>query len=430
MSWIQKVVDAHDKVESPRNFWYWSAIATLSAIVKDNVWLDRGGLYKLYPNVYVMLHADSGLKKGPPVALAKQIVRKVNNTRIISGRSSIQGILKELGQSSTSEGNKGKILKKSVGFIVASEFSSSLVSDPAAMTILTDLYDRHYNEGEYKSLLKMESFELKDPTVTLLVATNEAHFEDFVAKKDIQGGFMGRTFVIAENKVQTLNSLAAPLLHAPSIDELIEYPKTLSNITGGFEPLGVRAEDDEHPIKRMDAEDEYVWYSGAGAIYDDWYNDFYNSVREQELKDDTGTVQRFGDSVLKVAMLLSLAETPNLKISEAHMTEAITSCEKLIGNIRQTTMGKRALDDSATKKALITKELLNRDGNRVTRAILYKKYHLHFSNTEEFDTMMHSLEDAGMLQITNQGNQVVYMMPEQVAADMKEFLSGKNKRKQ
>src|SRR5918996_4322499 len=135
MNWIQQVVDCHKNVESPRNFWYWAATATLSAVMKDNVWMNRGGLYKLYPNIYVMLHADSGLKKGPPVGFSKDIVRRVNNTRIISGRSSIQGILKELGTAETKPG--GHILKKSVGFIVASEFSSSLVSDPAAMTILT-----------------------------------------------------------------------------------------------------------------------------------------------------------------------------------------------------------------------------------------------------------------------------------------------------
>ena len=116
-----------------------------------------------------MLHADSGLKKGPPVNLAKKLVKRVNNTRIISGRSSIQGMLKELGEGYSLPG--GQIVKKSVAFIAASEFSSSIVEDKAAMTILTDLYDRNWNEGEW-TLLKMENFTLKDPTITLLVATN------------------------------------------------------------------------------------------------------------------------------------------------------------------------------------------------------------------------------------------------------------------
>ena len=404
-NWIQKVVNQHAEVESPRNFWYWSAIATISAVVKDNVWLDRGGLYKLYPNIYVMLHADSGLKKGPPVALAKQIVRRVNNTRIISGRSSIQGILKELGTAETKPG--GHILKKSVGFIVASEFSSSLVSDPAAMTILTDLYDRHYNEGEYRSLLKMETFELRDPTITMLVATNEAHFEDFVAKKDVQGGFMGRTFVIAEHEVQRLNPLITKLENPPNLEELIEYPKTLTKLNGEFQPLAGTL---------------------AGKLYEEWYHEFYTAIRVAQYKDDTGTVQRFGDSVLKVAMLLSLATDTNLVISEDNMAEAIAVCEKLVGDIRKTTLGKKAMDDSANKKALIINELLSRENHQVTRNVILKKYWMHF-NSDEFDNLLKSLEDAGMVKLSSVGNQILYEMPPQVAKDMKEYLAGKNKKR-
>src|SRR5438874_2133996 len=99
MNWLDELLAQHAEVETPKNFWYWSGLATISAILKDNVYLDRGGSkdYRLYPNIYVMLYADSALRKGPPVSLAKNLVKKVNNTRVISGRSSIQGILKELG---------------------------------------------------------------------------------------------------------------------------------------------------------------------------------------------------------------------------------------------------------------------------------------------------------------------------------------------
>jgi hypothetical protein len=92
MNWLSQLSEQHQELESPKSFWYWSAIAALSAVVKDQVWLDRQ-IFKTYPNIYVMLHADSGLKKGPPISMAKQLVSPVKNTRIISGRSSIQGIL-------------------------------------------------------------------------------------------------------------------------------------------------------------------------------------------------------------------------------------------------------------------------------------------------------------------------------------------------
>src|SRR6266516_8035161 len=132
MTWLDEILLSHEEVESPKSFWYWSALATISAIVKDNVYLNRGGLYKLYPNIYVMLHADTGMKKGPPVNFARDLVKRVNNTKLIHGRSSIQGILKEL-QCSGYTLPGGKIVnQKSVGFYCASEFASSMVEDRAA----------------------------------------------------------------------------------------------------------------------------------------------------------------------------------------------------------------------------------------------------------------------------------------------------------
>src|ERR1043165_7628052 len=100
MTWIEQVIKSRSELESPLSFWFWGALVSISAVVKDNIWIDRQ-IYKLYPNIYVMLHAESGLKKGPPIAMARKFVNSVNNTRVITGRSSIQGILKEMGSAQT-----------------------------------------------------------------------------------------------------------------------------------------------------------------------------------------------------------------------------------------------------------------------------------------------------------------------------------------
>ena len=234
MNWLQEIVDQHKELESPQSFWYWSAIAAISAVVKDQVWINRQ-IYKLYPNIYVMLHAESGLKKGPPISMARQLVKPVNNTRIISGRSSIQGILKDLGTFQTSPG--GKIPMKSVAFICSSELSSSIVEDKVATKILTDLYDRQYNVGEWRSLLKMETFELKDPTITMLTATNEAMSEDFFTRSAIQVGYFARTFIVYEKSGTIANSLVFPLRNPPNYSTSADYLKELSKLTGEFAPL-------------------------------------------------------------------------------------------------------------------------------------------------------------------------------------------------
>lgn len=420
-SWLDELVAQHSELESPVSFWRWGGIAAISAILKDSVWLDRQ-IYKLYPNIYVMLHAESGLKKGPPVSMAKTLVTAVNNTKIITGRASIQGILKDMGTGHTEPG--GKVVSKSTVFICSSELASSIVGDPVATTILTDLYDRQYNVGEWRSLLKADTFSLKNPTVTMLTATNEAMGEGFFEKKDIQGGYFARTFIIYESKRNKVNSLAYPMDVTPDYKKSAEYLKELAKLSGPFQALASRERNEifHHPFKKDKRE---IYFSDTGLIYDNWYTDFMSMIDTQEIKDETGTLNRFGDSVLKVAMLLSLAKSPDLIIDPDSMNEAIALCEQLVGNIRRTTMGKKGISQSSQLKTMIINELVSRDNHMVTRTVLMKKMWMHYSEAHEFDEIMLALNESGMIKSETVGAQIVYVMPPKEAAEMKRYLAGK-----
>lgn len=423
MNWLEEFVTQHSELESPRSFWFWSALAAVSAVVKDQVWIDRQ-IYNLYPNIYCMLHADSGLKKGPPISAAKQLVKPVNNTRIISGRSSIQGILKEMGTAYTQPG--GKIVNKSVAFICSSELSSSIVEDKVATKILTDLYDRQYNIGEWKSLLKMESFELKNPTVTMLTATNEAMSEDFFTRAAIAGGYFARTFIIYEKEAQGSHSLTYPLSHPPNYPKAAEYLKEVAKLSGPFHPIASLEKSDEYKFKQIKQGRE-IWFNKTGIIYEEWYENFKQTIKTQEVEDKTGTLNRFGDSVLKVAMLLSLVREPRLIIPEEAINEAIVECEKLIGNVRKTTYGKQGISDSSAFKSLIIMELLGRDNHQISRTMLMKKFWMHYSTPTEFDETMQSFDASGMIKTQSIGNQITYIMPDQQVTDMKKFMAGKSR---
>lgn len=425
MNWVQEIVDLHSELESPESFWRWSAITAISAVVKDNVWLNQQ-IFNLYPNIYTMFHADSGLKKGPPVNMAKKIVKLVNNTRIITGRASIQGILKELGTAYTQPG--GKVQSKSVAFICSSELSSSIVEDKVATKILTDLYDRIYNEGEWRSLLKMEAFTLKDPTITMLTATNEAMSDDFFTKSAIQGGYFARTFVVYEKQGSKVNSLIYPLEDDINYGSVADYLKEVAKLAGPFKPLACNDKSDEYRFRRVKKGKRGfrdVYFNEVGAIFDEWYERFSEIKLIHENRDDTGTMNRFDASVLKVAMLLSLAIEPKLEISEPAMREAITECEKLLGNVRRTTMGKQGISQSALLKTMIIMELLNRDNHQVSRTVLMKKMWQHYENPEEFDNMMQGFDAAGMIKTESVGNQILYRMPDNQVEELKIFMAGK-----
>jgi hypothetical protein len=426
VTWLDKLLGQHNELESPTNFWLWGGIAAISAVVKDNVWLDRQ-IHNLYPNIYVMFHADSGLKKGPPISMAKQLVRGAGGTRIISGRSSIQGILKELGTAQTQPG--GKVINKSCAFICSSELTSSIVEDRVATDILTDLYDRQYNIGEWRSLLKMEQFNLKDPTITMLTATNEAHSADFFGKKDIHGGYFARTFIISENRRNRANSLLVPLSNPPNYTEHIEYLKELAKLSGPFAPLARRQADEngcKYPHKEYDTGETY-YYTEAGIIYQQWYDEFTQQTLTADLQDDTGTLNRFGDSVLKVAMLLALSRSPELYIDAESMDLAIAHCRTLVGNVRGMTYGKKGLSESKNIKKLIIDELMARDNHQISRPMLHKKMWSHYKEASELDEIMNSFDQAGSIKTESVGNQIIYRMTDAQYKAYKEFFEGKGK---
>lgn len=397
MDWLEEIVSSHSELESPKSFWRWSALCAISAIVKDNVWFDKQ-IYNLYPNIYVMLHADSGLKKGPPINFANRLVSTVNNTNIITGRSSIQAILKDMATAKTQPG--GKIVPANNAFLCFSELSASIVSDPVAMDVLTDMYDRHYRVDVFRSLLKSEEFTIKNPTITMLSGSNEAHTNELFGQKDVQGGYFARTFIIYENKRQTINSLMYPLNNPPNDKLAAEYLKEIAGLRGQF---------------TMDNE--------CRKFFHDWYVKFTTDREEQQVKDSTGTLNRFDDSVLKVAMLTSLARKPELVITLDSIIEATADCEKLVGNVRRATAGsgKHAW---ATQKGVIIQELLNRTNHTMTRTQLNRKYYLQ-ANSDEWDQIMVSLEAAGFLKIEMHGNNVMYVMSNESVDNLAKHYGGK-----
>ena len=399
MSWLQELILQHREFESPQSFIYWSGLCTISAVVQDKVWINRIDYYNTYPNIYVILHADSGLRKSAPIAMAKRLVRKIECVKLVTGRSSIQGIMRKMGTSYSLPG--GKVMNKSAVFIASSELSSSLVSDPAVTNILTDFYDRNYNEDDWDSLLKSEQYSIKDPMATLLGATNEAHADELFAKKEIEGGFLARTFIVYDNKPNTINSLMYKTEYPVDYEKLIPYLKEISMLEGEF----VLPE----PVKRY---------------YDEWYHDLMRGIFSSEIKDTTGSLNRLGDSVLKVAMLLSLAKQPDLVISLQTLEEAIKECEKLTGNVRRTTVGK-GRSQWAQHKGELIRELMRREPHSMTRKMINKKWGMH-ANSSEWDEIIKSLEAAGVIQLQQHSSEMMIIMSDEQFAEYKKYFEGKN----
>lgn len=348
-TWLEDILDCTDELESPKAYYYWSAMSAISAVVRRNVYLDRFS-YKLYPNIFVFLIGHSGIRKGPPVKLAKDLVSKVGNTRVISGRASIQAIIRDLSQSRTQE--NGNILSDSSAFIASGEFAASLVEDPQALTILTDLYDSHYND-KWENTLKGQGDSnkaetLKDPYIVLLGASNQVHFKDVIPKTALGGGFIARSFIILEEKRNRLNSLTRRPKKVIDVDKWALYLKALATVKG-----------------------EFIFEDAAMDRYDEWYY----KLGEVQVEDSTGTLSRIGDSVLKVAMLLSLSRQPDLQITVGDIEDALIACNNFYSNINRTMLTGRADTELGKQAEIVVEELVkNHEQGGVLRAKILQRH--------------------------------------------------------
>lgn len=391
MDVIKEVLEATQYFEAPQRFYYWSTLAAISAVLKDKVWFNMGDNYNVYPNIYVLLYGPSGVRKGPAINLAEDLVYRVDNTRIIDGRSSIEGIIKELGTMTSRPGGKPPI-KDSCGFMVSSELSSSIIGNTSAMDIMTDWYDRIYREREWKYRLKnSESVKLTKPTITWLSGTNEALFREFMPEKNIHGGLIGRMFIISEYKKQRSNSLMFKT-RAPDKAKIAERIRQFTSLEGEFHI----DDSDRHAI-------------------DAWYTKFDTEIAPT-LKDDTGFVARALDFVMKIAMIISCGRRGDKTLRTDDIKEAMEVVIPLIVPSKRVVNSVKKNDNTlVSKRALILTYLTNSPDFKCERSKLLQNLGLQIDH-EDLDKIAQYMIAMNVLVIDQAGGTITYRL----RADRKE----------
>lgn len=380
---ISRFMEASKESEAPASFWFWSAMAALSAVVKRNAWIARP-TWNTYPNIFIFLVADSGMRKGAAISLAKDLVSEVNNTRLISGRSSVQGIISALGTAYTLP--DGTVIDKAYGFISASEFASSIVRDPDALTILTDLYDSCYHD-KWTDTLRGGKVELREPSITLLAGINPPHFEDFISPTAIAGGFVGRLFLVFESEKARINPAVRKVETNFDKKELIKQLRDIAKVKG-----------------------EMKWTERSLELYEEWYHAFETSRSKHKMKDKTGAINRVGENVLKIAILLSLSRSPDLNLIEEDIQRSIEVCTQSLSNVNKTTVGQGKSQFAPQTKLVIT-ELISADGYELSRRkILSQNYGA--IDSVDLDRVVDSLQQAGALTQYKKGNDICYKLTE------------------
>lgn len=376
-SWIEDVMSEVQHVETPHSWIWWSLLSALSAACGNNYFLrSLKGTLLYKPNVYIMLLGESGLGKGFGINLAKLLVQKADVTRVIAGRSSIQAIVSELSkQKSRPDGMPA--IKDSRGFIVNGELSSAIIADVDGLSILTDLYDGHYN-AEWDNLLKVSGKEkITDPYITALFGSSPALFYDSIPQVNIEGGYIGRNLIIYEEK------------RSQDIDLLDDDDSKIDDkLKDHLIPKYA-----QHLVTISKSKGRLIPNPDAKELFNTWRRQW----RGQQKPDKTGFFNRVPDHVLKVAMLLCLSRYSSGGIITAvDIQDAITAVTNLVYANRMTTEG-RGLDPSAGQSKVILDILIRAENNTITRKRMLTAGHGNFDSFA-LDKIMETLIDMGYVE--------------------------------
>ena len=374
MGWLDELVKSMEENEAPERYVWWSGLATISAVVRKNIWIDRSGYHKTYPNIYVaLISPKSGGRKGAAISMAQSLLESASLTRVISGCNSIQGIIEELGQQKTL--SNGTIITEAHGILLSDELDSFLTDDPKALSYLTALYSPNEHEKSWDKTLKSGKTSLKSPCLSLLVASNEILLGSVIKRKDMEGGFVGRTMLVKEGRSAKVNPLIDPPNNPINYDKLALRLLEISKLKGRF-----------------------IFTNSARALFIDWYT----QIRNMETDDVTGTYERLGDHALKVAMLISLSKKDELLLEYDEIQLAIRSCTECAETAADITPSSEATNgDKPNVMKLVRDCILDSSHEgikyKTTKAALLRRLQRYSIFTTQLDVMVKELISAGWI---------------------------------
>lgn len=376
MDFITQFINFTKEYESPTSFWRWAAYAAVASVLRNNVYFEHG-LRRTYPNLYVVLLADSAeyRKSGPPIAISK-FLKELKASRVIIGRSSVQAIIDDLSQ------NVGA-LKGGSCLLCAEELASFFVNDPALIPLITDMYDFR---AEYEYNLKSGKVKINDLCVTMLAASNETFLKEVYTNAAVYGGLLGRTIMVKPDETRPPNSLLEININNYDAKPIMDSLSKIKLLSGQ-----VRITQD------------------AKMIYELWYHALYKSYKR--IADRTGVTQRMHTTVLKLAIVIA-ASHYTLEINEQHMKEAIDEITKLKSNYEVYAMGS-GKSTQAEIGALVLNTLWTAPGNKLKREDLLRS-HWNMMSAEELDGLVSTLTQAKLLDMeqVNGTGPIYYKMTE------------------
>ena len=287
-NWLLSYNEYTQESESPEQFHLWTGLSVLASAVRRNIWLNQG-IYILYPNMFVILTGPPGrVAKSTTIRLGRKLLLGVND--ILFGPDSVtrEELIRVMAKA-------GHNRRQSALTIHSTELSSLIEPSGVKMIqFLTDIYD-----GDYKwrhSTKHSGRDTIDNPILNILAGTTPSWIAEGLPADVLGHGFTARVIFVYGDEPRYLK----PFPEEPSgtlISDLINDLDHISRIEGCFE-----------------------WEGTARKTYEKMYSDLARTIPGDYRLE--GFHNRKKIHVLKVAMLLSIAEGDDLVLRKVDLETA------------------------------------------------------------------------------------------------------------
>lgn len=292
--------------EVPEAYHRWSGISALGAVINRQVWLGMG-LYNLYPNLYVVLLGPPGNGKSLAMDTSADLVDAIGGVNFSGDAQTKESLVRYMRDECPRQLSvAGTTTTITPITIYATELSHLLGPNSGHMIdFLTTIYTK---DSKYVTRTKNKGDDIIErPFLSLIACTTQEWITTYLKSDIIGGGFTRRVVFVNEPAAASVEdkSKRRPFVVVTPEQETakkacIEWCQKLQQVSGSF-----------------------GWSLEAKQAYETWY-----LTRDIPKDPDTaGYHKTKPNQVLKVAMLISLSESLELRLELSHFEVAMALLE-------------------------------------------------------------------------------------------------------
>lgn len=378
-NWIEAYISYANYGEAPPEFHYWTAVATVAAVLRRKVVVDMG-TFRYYPNFFIFFVAPAGIvAKSTTAAIGMEILYDLDYIHIGPSATTWQALVRRMSEIQEEVLHPdGSYEAMSAITVCASELGTFLdPRDRGMIDALVSLWDGQ--QGEWEKLTKEHGSEvIVNPWINIIGCTTPAWIAENLTEYFSGGGFASRTvFVYAEKKYRIV---AYPFRHMPpdrgeTRRKLIEDLKDISSMVG------------EYTI----AEDAADW---GEAWYEKHLAGPHKNLQNEKF---SGYLARKQGHVHKLAMILAASKRSELIITKEDLIQAVDEVTRL-----EDDMPKVYGSAQREKSSIFAVEMLQyiTSNGPVGKQDFYRRYFNVMSYTT-YEEIVESMIGTGRLSLNN-----------------------------